>query len=71
MIKLKFQILDEVSIIPLKYVRGTIINVWIDTNTIQYKVRYFVENEIKEIYFYEKELSIETKEQQKTIGFNQ
>ena len=66
---LKFKISDEVKILPLEDKLGTIINIWMDINSVQYKVIYFINEEPKEIYFYEKELSNEIKQQQKQIGF--
>ena len=67
--KVKFNILDEVQIIPLEEQKGTVINTLIDNNDIRYYIRYFVGGELRETYFYERELSTEIKIKEKKIGF--
>lgn len=53
----KFKLLDNVKILPLDELKGQVTSIWIGiTEDIQYKVRYFVNSEAKEIYFYEWEL---------------
>ena len=69
--KLKFDILDEVQIVPLEEQKGIICNILIDSNDIRYYVRYFVSGELKETYFYERELSAETKTKERKIGFKE
>ena len=64
----KFKLFDKISIIPLNNLSGTIINIWISNNEIQYKIRYFVDNEPKEIYFYEWEIELDEEKNTK-IGF--
>ena len=68
--ELKFQLLDKVLIIPLENKEGQIINIWLSNSDIQYKVRYFLYEEPKEIYFYEWELTDkESIKPEKKIGF--
>jgi len=52
----KYALLQEVKIIPLDYLRGRIIAIFIGRNGIEYNVRYFHEGSCKEVYFYEDEL---------------
>jgi len=57
-----FNVLDNVSIIPLENIKGQIIAIWIGIkNDIQYKVRYFTNCKAEEIYFYEWELKKDIK----------
>jgi len=57
----KFNLLDNVKIIPLENILGQVISIWIGINDIQYNVRYFVNSEVKTIYFYSWELEKVTK----------
>jgi len=57
----KFNLLDNVKILPLENILGQIISIWIGINDIQYNVRYFVNSKVETVYFYHWELEKVTK----------
>lgn len=55
---MKFKLHDKVKLpeIILKDLQGIIMNIWVGDSGAQYKVRYFWQGDVKEVYFYEWEL---------------
>ena len=51
----KFYPKNMVKILPLG-VDGVVTSVWFDSGGIQYKVRYFWQGRMEEVYFYDVEL---------------
>ena len=57
MYSIKFELKDKVFILPLhKDLTGRIISIWITSIGIRYETRYFWENKMHEVYFFEDEL---------------
>jgi hypothetical protein len=63
---LKYDINDEVYI-KILGVNGIVTSIWIASKGIRYEIRYFYDGEVKEVYFYEQELTIKSNNK---IGYN-
>jgi hypothetical protein len=62
----KFDLLDKVKILELNKI-GVVKSIYLSNLGLSYNIRYFAGEEIKEVYFYENELSAELDE--KVLGF--
>lgn len=56
-IEFDFNLNDKVKI-PQLETTGFVISIWITDKGIKYEVRYFANSDIKEVYFYSKELEL-------------
>ena len=66
LIKTKYNIGQEVYIKPAKLL-GRIISIFVQKNSIEYNLRFFIQSEPKTCYFLEDELQLT--EDEKTVGF--
>ena len=66
-IQTKYNISDKVFI-PELNINGTIISVYISDCGIRYNIRYFKDFDVKDCYFYEKEIE-HYKSKEKEMGF--
>ena len=66
-IKTKYSIGQEVYIKPAKLI-GRIKAIFIQQNSLEYNMRYFINSELKTCYFLEDELQLN--EEEKKVGFN-
>lgn len=53
---MSFNINDKVKIIPFEGIKGRIIGIYLSNAPAEYRVRYFLDSDIKEEYFHPDEL---------------
>ena len=64
-IKTEFKFDDKVRVIPLD-IEGVVTSFWLKPDKLNIEVRYYLNNERKQDYFYEDELEII---KEKSVGF--
>lgn len=64
-IKTEFKFDDKVRVIPLD-IEGVVTSFWLKPDKLNVEVRYYLNNERKQDYFYEDELEII---KEKSVGF--